>query len=305
MSVAVEYFDANMTREIKGRLLKNETLSKYTSWRVGGPAEQLFIPADRDDLVNFLACLPETEPVFWIGLGSNLLVRDGGIRGTVINTRGTLKQIKIIEDDRVYVEAGVPCARVARFCAEQGLTGAEFLAGIPGTMGGALKMNAGAFGGETWSHIESVEIVNKRGVVENRKANQFCVNYRSVSGLIKEWFLAATLRLDRGSAVISQHKIRELLAKRAQTQPTNQPTCGSVFKNPPGDFAARLIEVSGLKGYSIGGAVVSEKHANFIVNCGTAKAAHIEALIEYIQEQVLRQQGVLLQTEVCKVGEWL
>ncbi|PPD50341.1 MAG: UDP-N-acetylenolpyruvoylglucosamine reductase [Methylobacter sp.] len=288
---------------MKGSLLLNEPLAKYTSWRVGGPAERIYIPADRQDLCDFIKTLPAAEPVFWMGLGSNLLVRDGGIRGTVINTKGKLKEMRLIGDGLVYVEAGVPCAHVARFCGEHGLSGAEFLAGIPGTMGGALKMNAGAFGGETWGIVKNVETIDVDGQVKQRQPEQFTVGYRSVKGVDGEWFLAATLSLDAGDVVASQQKIKKLLEHRAKTQPTNQPSCGSVFRNPPDDFAARLIEQSGLKGYAIGGACVSEKHANFIVNTGKATAADIESLIRYVQQEVEQQQGVKLQTEVCMVGE--
>ena len=286
----------------KGRLLKHEKLAKYTSWRVGGPADQLYIPQDRLDLIEFIKTLPDAEPVFWMGLGSNLLIRDGGIRGTVINTKGRLKQMSLMNDGSVYVEAGVPCAHVARFCCEHGLTGAEFLAGIPGTMGGALKMNAGAFGGETWAIVKDVEMLDTAGHVTHRKPQDFTVGYRSVKGFDNECFLSCLLSLQQGDTVASQQKIKGLLEKRGATQPTNQPSCGSVFKNPQGDHAARLIEQTGLKGYAIGGACVSEKHANFIVNTGNATAADIEALIHYVQDKVEQQQGVVLQTEVCMVG---
>ncbi|NOQ34455.1 MAG: UDP-N-acetylmuramate dehydrogenase [Methylococcaceae bacterium] len=285
-----------------GKLLQNEKMAKYTSWRVGGVAEQMYLPTDKDDLVAFMSSLPESTSVFWLGLGSNLLVRDGGISGVVINTRGRLKGMRLLENGRVYVEAGVPCARVARFCVENGFVGAEFLAGIPGTMGGALKMNAGAFGGETWNIVEQVEMVNRHGDVNQRVADEFEISYRSVKGHFDEWFLATELSLDKGDASNSLQEIKDLLEKRAATQPTNLPSCGSVFKNPEGDYAARLIEHSGLKGYRIGGACVSEKHANFIVNTDKATAADIESLIEYVQTQVKLQHDVSLQTEVCKVG---
>lgn len=288
---------------MRGSLLLNEPLAKYTSWRVGGSAERMYIPADRQDLCDFIKALPTAEPVFWMGLGSNLLVRDGGIRGTVVNTKGRLKEMRLIGTGLVYVEVGVPCAHVARFCGEHGLSGAEFLAGIPGTMGGALKMNAGAFGGETWGIVKNVETIDVDGQVKQRDPEQFTVGYRSVKGVDGEWFLAATLSLEAGDVVASQQKIKNLLEHRAKTQPTNQPSCGSVFRNPPDDFAARLIEQSGLKGYAIGGACVSEKHANFIVNTGNATAADIESLIMHVQQEVEQQQGVRLQTEVCMVGE--
>jgi UDP-N-acetylmuramate dehydrogenase len=288
---------------LRGTLLTNEPLAKYTSWRVGGPAQRLYIPEDKDDLIDFIASLPEGEPIVWIGLGSNLLVRDGGIRGTVINTKSRLKDMRLIDSERVYVEAGVPCAHVARFCSDLGLTGAEFLAGIPGTMGGALKMNAGAFGGETWAVVDQVEMLNSQGDVIKRGKHEFDVAYRSVKGLADEWFLSAQLKLQKGNSETSQQHIKALLEKRNASQPTNKPTCGSVFKNPPGDFAARLIEASGLKGFTVGGAMVSEKHANFIENRGNATAVDIETLIEHIQNQVQNKFGIALQTEVCKVGE--
>jgi UDP-N-acetylmuramate dehydrogenase len=202
----------------------------------------------------------------------------------------------------VYIEAGVPCARVARFCVDNGLVEAEFLAGIPGTMGGALAMNAGAFGGETWAIVECVEMLNRNGVTHLRTPSEFEIGYRSVKKPNEEWFLAAELRLKKGDTSSSLQHIKALLEKRAVTQPTNLPSCGSVFKNPQGDYAARLIEKSGLKGYRIGGACVSEKHANFIVNMNKATAADIEALIDYVQAQVKKQCSVDLQTEVCKVG---
>ncbi len=288
---------------MKGKLLLNEKLIKYTSWRVGGCAERLYIPFDKQDLCEFIAALPHEEPVFWMGLGSNLLVRDGGIAGTVINTKGRLKEMRLLEDRNVYVEAGVPCAHVARYCAEQGLIGAEFLAGIPGTMGGALKMNAGAFGGETWGIVKQVEMINASGLVSSRYPVDFNVSYRSVQSENQEWFLSCQLQLQSGDTATSQKKIKSLLEHRANTQPTNQPSCGSVFKNPEGDYAARLIEKAGLKGYAIGGASVSEKHANFIVNTDNASAADIEDLIYLVQKQVKEQLGVELQTEVCMVGK--
>ncbi len=292
--------------ELRGQLLSDEPLAKYTSWRVGGAADKLYLPYDKQDLCAFVKSLPENELVFWMGLGSNLLVRDGGIRGVVINTKGRLKNMRLNDDGSVYVEAGVPCAHVARFCIDQGLAGAEFLAGIPGTMGGALKMNAGAFDGETWRIVKSVEMLNAMGDVIQRHPQEFDVNYRSVKNTSisdGEWFLSADLVLTQGDTATSIQKIKTLLEARAKTQPTNQPSCGSVFKNPEGDFAARLIEASKLKGYQIGGACVSEKHANFIINTGGATATDIENLIKYVKRKVQYLHGVELQTEVCVIGE--
>jgi UDP-N-acetylmuramate dehydrogenase len=290
---------------MSGVLLNNEPLAKYTSWRVGGPAEKMYKPENKQDLIDFLGSLPDDEEIYWLGLGSNLLVRDGGIKGTVINTRGQLRVMELVDSGCVYVEAGVACARVARFCTELGLTGAEFLAGIPGTMGGALKMNAGAFGSETWDIVDSVDMINASGQVTQRGAEQFDVAYRCVKGLKDEWFLSVNLTLKKGESQLSQKKIKALLEQRSLTQPVSKPTCGSVFKNPPGNYAAQLIEACGLKGYVLGGACVSTKHANFIENTGAATASDIEGLIDYVQQQVENHHGIRLQTEVCKIGERL
>jgi UDP-N-acetylmuramate dehydrogenase len=289
---------------LRGELLRDEPLARHTSWRVGGPAERLYRPADRADLVAFLAALPPEEPVFWLGLGSNLLVREGGLRGTVVAVIGRLNALRVDDGgDRVYAEAGVPSAHVARAAARAGLVGLEFLAGIPGTLGGALAMNAGAFGGETWKRVVEVETVDRRGVVRRRAPVEYAVGYREVQGPAGEWFLAATLQAEEGDAAAAQQEIRRLLERRAATQPTSQPSGGSTFRNPPGDFAARLIESAGLKGLRVGGAEVSEKHANFIVNTGSATASDIEQLMDVVRDRVERLHGVRLQTEVHIVGE--
>jgi len=287
----------------KGQLIEHEPLAKYTSWRVGGVAEKLYIPIDKQDLQLFLKSMSASEPVFWLGLGSNVLIRDGGIKGTVINTKNKVKKMHLLDDGLLYVECGVPCAHVARFCIEHGLRGAEFLAGIPGTMGGALKMNAGAFGADTWGLVESVELIAQGGQLESHSVQEFEVSYRKVKGAGNACFLSTVLKLSQGKNTEGQEKIKKLLAQRAATQPTNLPTCGSVFKNPENDYAARLIELCGLKSHKIGGAIVSEKHANFIVNLGTASALDIEQLISYVQAEVSRQQGIELQTEVCIIGD--
>lgn len=287
----------------KGQLLKNEPLAKYTSWRVGGLADQMYLPEGKNDLIVFLKTLPKQEKIVWLGLGSNLLVSDQGVRGTVINTKGRLREMHRVDTNNVYVEAGVPCAHMARFCVRIGLAGAEFLVGIPGTIGGALKMNAGAFGSETWDIVDTVEIIDADGHVTQRRTEQFEVGYRSVKGLEDEWFLSTILKLNKGDSQLGQLKIKALLEKRASTQPTNKPTCGSVFKNPPGEYAASLIEACELKGYRVGGACVSEKHANFIENTDHATAADIEGLISYIQQKVHQKHGISLQTEVCRIGE--
>jgi UDP-N-acetylmuramate dehydrogenase len=289
--------------ELRGELMTDEPMSAHTSWRVGGPADRCYRPADLDDLRRFLATLPADEPLIWIGLGSNLLVRDGGIRGTVILPFGGLDRLELLEGQRVRAGAGVTCAKVARFAARGGLGGAEFLAGIPGTMGGALAMNAGAFGGETWPLVESVETLDRHGELHRRAAGEYRVDYRSVQGPAQEWFVSVDLRLQTGDSEAAQARIKGLLERRSATQPIQQPSCGSVFRNPRDDFAARLVESAGLKGERIGNAQVSEKHANFIVNLGGARAEDIEALIHRVQQVVLQVHGVALQTEVRVIGE--
>lgn len=292
-----------MNPSLRGTLLLNEPMAWHTSWRVGGPADRCYKPADLADLTQFLQQLPADEPVVFVGLGSNLLVRDGGVRGTVILTSGALQQLQLEADGRVRVEAGVACNKVARFCIRKGLVNAEFLAGIPGTLGGALAMNAGAFGGETWNVIESVETLDRHGVLRVRNKSEFRIAYRHVDIPLGEWFVAAHLHLPVGDAVAAETRMKDLLAKRNATQPTQTANAGSTFRNPPGDYAARLIEASGLKGYCIGGACVSDKHANFIVNTGTATAAEIELLIAHIASMVKRIHGVELIQEVHVAGE--
>jgi len=286
----------------RGRLLYHEPMARHTSWRVGGPADRYFEPVDIDDLTAFIATLPEQEAMLWIGLGSNLLVRDGGIRGTVINTVG-LNKLQWVADGLLCAEAGVPCAKVARTTARAGYTGAEFFCGIPGTVGGALAMNAGAFGSEAWSLAEQVESVDRTGQRHRRSRADFRVGYREVVMPAEEWFVAGVLRVKADPDHAGEARIRSLLARRTDTQPTGQPSCGSVFRNPAGDYAGRLIENCGLKGTRIGGAVVSEKHANFIVNEGGATATDIEQLIQLVRACVHSQQGVSLISEVRIVGE--
>ncbi len=289
--------------KLRGRLRHNVPLARHTTWRVGGPADHCYQPADLRDLSAYLASLPPDEPVMWLGLGSNLLVRDGGVRGNVILTHGVLNVLERIDDAGVRAGAGVPCAKVARFCANAGLAGAEFLVGIPGTIGGALAMNAGAFGGETWRQVTAVETIDRAGRIHRRSPAEYRIGYRSVEGPPGEWFVAADLGFDHGDAHEANAKIKALLQQRAASQPMGLPSCGSVFRNPPGDHAGRLIESCGLKGYHIGGACVSEKHANFIINRGGATAADIEALIGHVRATVARECGVDLVAEVRIIGE--
>lgn len=287
---------------LDARVLRGEPMSKHTSWHVGGAADLFFKPLDLTDLSAFLQSLAPSMPVMWIGLGSNLLVRDGGIRGAVIETHGVFAELERLSDNEVWCGSGVACAKLAKQCIKWGLGPAEFFAGIPGTLGGALAMNAGAFGGETWTHVVGVATVDRAGVRRERPASDYVVGYRHVVGPANEWFLGARLRFELRPGV-SNDDIRVLLARRKATQPIGEWSCGSVFTNPPGDHAARLIDAAGLKGLRIGGARVSEMHANFIVNDGSATAADIEQLITHVMETVERKHGVKLKPEVRIVGE--
>lgn len=291
------------TTTLRGVLRQDELLSNHTSWRVGGPVTRFYQPADIADLSLYLRQLPNDEPISWLGLGSNLLVRDGGLRGTVICTSGVLSNIAVQENQQVYVEAGVACPKAAKFCAKHDLIGAEFLCGIPGTVGGALAMNAGAFGGETWAIVTAVQTIDRSGQLHQRKVTDYKIEYRHVTGPQDEWFVSALLQLQSGDGKKSQATMKTLLAKRGASQPTQQPNAGSVFRNPPADYAARLIEQCGLKGRCFGGACVSDKHANFIVNTGTATAADIETLIDFVRDTVRQETGISLIQEVHIVGE--
>jgi UDP-N-acetylmuramate dehydrogenase len=290
--------------DFNARVLHNEPLAKHTSWRVGGPADVYFAPRDVSDLIAFLRSLEPDTPIHWIGLGSNLLVRDGGIRGVVIATLGVFNDLKRVEGEgnEVWAGSGVTCSKLAKQCVKWGLGAGEFFAGIPGTVGGALAMNAGAFAGETWQHVVEVETIDKDGTVRRRMASDYHASYRRIEGPKNEWFLGARLRFEP-RVDPSDAEIKVLLARRKATQPIGELSCGSVFTNPPGDHAARLIEAAGLKGYRIGGARVSEKHANFIINDGTATADELERMIEHVRETVARVHGVMLAPEVRIVGQ--
>ncbi|MHB1300466.1 MAG: UDP-N-acetylmuramate dehydrogenase [Burkholderiales bacterium] len=283
-----------------GELMQAEPMNRHTSWRVGGNADRCYRPSGLEDLSEFLRALPKEEPVEVVGLGSNLLVRDGGIRGTVILMHKVLDRL-CEEDGLIHAQAGVACAKVARFSAQREWRGAEFLAGIPGTIGGALAMNAGCYGGETWNIVEKVEAMGRDGVVKVRYPEEYRIGYRSVVKPAQEWFVSAWFRLVPGKGGMDE--IRSMLKKRIASQPLSFPNAGSVFRNPEGNYAARLIESCGLKGKKMGGAMVSEKHANFIVNTGTARASDIENLIEFVQEKVLKETGIRLEREVRIIGE--
>jgi UDP-N-acetylmuramate dehydrogenase len=214
-----------------------------------------------------------------------------------------LTAARVIDATTLYAEAGVTCARIARMAARNGHPGCEFFAGIPGTLGGALAMNAGAWGGETWRVVRRVETVDRGGVEHVRSRADFQIGYRSVDRPREEWFVAAEIAMSAESDSGVDARIHALLAQRQATQPIGVPSCGSVFRNPPGDYAARLIEASGLKGVRSGGCRVSEKHANFIINDAGAGAADIEHLIDRVRSTVRRDHGVDLVTEVHIVGD--
>ena len=326
---------------LRGKLRRAVSMSKHTSWRVGGVADCVYQPADLADLQVFLRSLPSDETVYAVGLGSNLLVRDGGLRGTVILLHGALTELRLVGNGTLspqgggrgckdaeastttlYVEAGIAGAKLARFAALHNLAGAAFFAGIPGTMGGMLAMNAGCYGSDTWQHVERVQVLTRSGELITRSKDEYEIGYRSVArksevesgqlenlrtsthhSLLTDVFVAATLKFGSGEGEVERLAIKNWLSKRIATQPLNLPNAGSVFRNPLGDHAARLIESCGLKGKQIGGAQVSEKHANFIVNVGAATAADIENLIGEVRVTVAAQTGVDLHPEVRIIGE--
>ncbi len=294
-----------MAEALRGELRSNEPMNAHVSWRAGGAVARAFFPADLADLVAFLGRVRYDEPLLLVGLGSNLLVRDGGFDGTAIFTHGALNTLRREPDGSFYAEAGVASPKLARFVGKQGCAEAEFLAGIPGTVGGALTMNAGCHGGETWRYVEKVLMLNRSGEQVLRGPEDFAIGYRhaGLKSATDEIFAAAWFRFPPGDAEVAREHMKELLERRVATQPLALPNAGSVFRNPPGDHAARLIEAAGLKGTQIGGAQVSEKHANFIVNReGEATASAIEMLIGRIQAEVAEKFGVALVREVRIVG---
>jgi len=287
---------------VRGKFAFEEPMSRHCSWRTGGSAERFFEPADVDDLIAYFQQVNEVELITWIGLGSNVLVRDGGVSGTVISTAKTLNNIAWLDHEHLQVECGTTCAKVAKEAARMALGGGGFLAGIPGTIGGALAMNAGAFGRETWMLVESVELIRRDGTMNQYDRAEFSPSYRCVDMLPEHWFISAVLHFDSNCPIDGDNEIRELLAQRSASQPTGLASCGSVFKNPPNDFAGRLIEQAGLKGMRVGGCYVSDKHANFIINDEGASAADIEGLIVEVQMSVVKKFDVRLEPEVKIIG---
>ncbi|MEM6998567.1 MAG: UDP-N-acetylmuramate dehydrogenase [Pseudomonadota bacterium] len=288
---------------LRGELREQESMSRHTSWKTGGNAEYFYVAADNEDLSVFMAELHDDMQVTWVGLGSNLLVRDGGIAGVVISIVGVLNDLECNGKNEIKIGAGVSCAKAARYAANEGLAGIEFLASIPGSIGGALAMNAGAYGGEIWNCVKQVETINRKGERKLYSSDDFEFAYRSVSLAEDEWFISCALKLNLSKKEFIEDKIKSILTERAEAQPLGQHSCGSVFRNPENDHAARLIEVCGLKGKRIGGAIVSEKHANFIINTGDATSADIEALIEMVQKTVYEKHAIKLIPEVRIIGE--
>ena len=279
-------------------------LRDLNSWRVGGVADQFYFCTDKEKLSYNLQKRNFKLPIMFIGLGSNTLFRDGGFRGTIIAMHKGLNHIKL-EDQLFYAESGVSCSKLAKYIARLGYANSAFLAGIPGTLGGALAMNAGCYGSETWDFVDKVLTIDQNGIEHLRKKEEFNIAYRHVENKKnpQEFFIAAWLEFQQGNKEKAELDIKKLLEKRKLTQPLNWPTAGSTFRNPDGHFAAKLIEESGLKGYQIGGAQVSEKHANFIINKGNACASDIENLITYIKAEVFKQTKIKLETEIRIIGE--
>jgi UDP-N-acetylmuramate dehydrogenase len=303
---------------LRGHFLYNEPMKRHVSWRAGGTAQRVYVPADLEDLTWLVRSVPAREDIHMVGLGSNLLVRDGGVSGVVILLHGVLRKLAIesrthgmpaapegIETALIYAQAGVASPKLARFAANHNLVGGEFWAGIPGTVGGAIAMNAGCYGSETWDKLVQVQTLDRQGQLNERLPDEYVTGYRHVAlkHAHQEWFIGGWFRLAKGDGAAARETIKDLLKKRIAAQPLRWPNAGSVFRNPPGDYAARLIESCGLKGFRIGDAQVSEKHANFIVNLGHATATDIERLIEHVEDSVETRTNVRLIREVRIIGE--
>lgn len=279
-------------------------MREHTTFKVGGPADVLAYPLDCEDLrETFLTVRESNLPCLVLGLGSNLLVKDGGIRGVVINLSRGFREIGLLNGSRLQVGAGATTAATVARAAKEGLEGIEFLSGIPGTVGGAVRMNAGAFGKEMKDVIESVSIMTMEGEERSLKTEDLAFSYRHLELEEGGIITGCTLALSRGDEKKIREKIKKYALDRGSKQPLGKPTAGSVFKNPGSDYAGRLIEAAGLKGFTVGNARISEKHANFIENCGGATAANILELIEVAKKRVYDMSGVLLETEVKIVGE--
>jgi UDP-N-acetylmuramate dehydrogenase len=300
---------------MRGRRSVSVPMKHYTSLQVGGPADLLLIPADVDEVRAIVACaLAQGVPVTWLGNGSNLIVRSRGIRGIVVSLRDALHHVSALapvpkqarrpgDPVRVRVGSGVPLTRVLHLAICEGLKGLSFAVGIPGTLGGAVVMNAGTEVGAIWDVVERVKLLLPHGEMVDVGPAEVMVGYRCAALPEHSVVLEATLRAERGDPQEVRQEVRQLYRYRRQSQPLSYPNAGSIFKNPPGEHAGRLIDQLGLKGYQIGNAQVSLKHANFIINRGQASVEDVLALIESVKRHVLAQTGILLEEEVCIVGE--
>jgi UDP-N-acetylmuramate dehydrogenase len=288
--------------DVRGRIGFDAPMAPFTWFRVGGPAEVLFRPADLDDLMTFLDGLPPEIPITTIGVGSNLLVRDGGVPGVVIRLTGPFAIIEASQNS-ITAGAGALDVTVAKLAQEAGITGLEFLSGIPGTIGGALKMNAGAFGTEMKDVTVSAEALDRTGQLHIFSLDDLGFSYRHCA-LDSSWiFLAATLKGRLGEPADIAARMDEIRAGREAAQPIRARTGGSTFANPPGHSAWKLIDAAGCRGLVRGGAQVSEKHCNFLLNLGDATAADIEDLGEEVRRRVLEASGVELSWEIRRIGE--
>ena len=291
---------SDIKKFFRGTILLDEPLSKYTWMHVGGAADYYVEPADRNDLIEIAKYFQQNGfPYLVLGRGSNVLVSDDGIRGAVINLEAALSGLRL-EQDCVVAEAGVWLQKFVDFCIQHELSGVEMLAGIPGTIGGAVVMNAGAHGGEISDHLVEVQVLRGCEVIRVAR-NDAGFSYRH-SAFERDVVLSASFRLPKGDKEALAKRRRELILVRNETQPLELPNSGSMFKNPPNTFAARLIEQAGLKGKRIGNAQISEKHANFIVNLGTAKATDIMQLLELARRTVYQNSGIQLELEVKLCG---
>ncbi len=289
---------------VRGRLEAAAPLAPWAWMRVGGPAEALFRPADIADLQAFLQALPNDIPVLPVGVASNLLIRDGGVAGVVIRLGGVLKQVRT-EGTTVIAEAGALDRSVAMAAAQAGITGLEFFVGIPGTIGGAVRMNAGAFGGETKDRLVSIKALDRAGRLHEAPAASLDLRYRH-SALPPDWIVVeAIFAGEPGDPTTLKARMADIKAERAAAQPISVATGGSTFKNPPGQSAWRLIDAAGCRGLRRGGAMVAEKHCNFLINTGDATADDLETLGETVRERVLATSGIALDWEIKRVGHAL
>ena len=291
----------DIRRSFKGRIALSEPLARYTTFRIGGAADIYLEPLDKADALALIRSLRhEKIPFFLMGNGSNLLIADEGVKGAVVNLEAGFNYLECSPEGVITAGAGVKLAKFVDFCIGKGKGGAEMLAGIPGTLGGAVIMNAGAYGGEISDYMLSVELIRGDKLVKIAK-EEGGFAYRT-SSLQGDVILEASFEFPEGMPEQMKVTRRQTMLRRNSSQPVQWPNAGSIFKNPPGDYAARLIQEAGLKGRTVGGAEISEMHANFIINRGGATAADVMALIAIAREEVLRKFGVELQLEIKLVG---